>query len=101
MGRSRLGLSGLLSGLSKLLKQLLDWGLLCGSLLQLLLRILLTASSLSSATFSSAASVLPSFSALLLEVGRLIAWWFDRAKLMGLLLAFVSPLSSVILPSFP
>jgi hypothetical protein len=79
---------------------LLDIGLL-----QLLLRVL-PASSLSSATFSSAASVLASLSALLLlllllEIGRLVTCRFDRAKLVGLLLAFISPLSSMILPGFP
>jgi hypothetical protein len=92
-------LSGLLSGLRKLLKQLLNRGLLCGSLLQLLLCIL-PASSLSSAVFT-AATLVTSFSALLLEIWRLVTSWFDCAKLVGLLLAFVSPLSSVIFPSLP
>jgi hypothetical protein len=105
MGGSSLRLSGLLSGLSKLLKQLLNWGLLGSGLLQLLLRILLTASSFSTAVLSAATPV-TSFSALLLlllllEIRRLVTGWLDRAKLVSLLLAFVSSFPSVILPSLP
>jgi hypothetical protein len=92
-------LSGLLSCLSKLLKQPLDRGLLDSVLLQLLLRVLLSTTSLSSATFSLATSVLTSFSALLLEIGRLVAGRFNHAKLICLLLVFTAPFSSMSFPS--